>query len=96
MGAALQRLERLVCDLLARDPGLAAGCGRDLQAIDLLAQRLRGLAGCLAALSDPLDRGEAPRRSQLERTLPLEAQRLALLGAAAAPGPRAEPSVELF
>lgn len=93
MGEVVLSLERLVCDLLAHDPDLAAARGRELQAVDLLAQRLRGLGGCLAALADPLDAAPPAARLPLEAALPLAAQRAALLGE---PGARADSALELF
>jgi hypothetical protein len=96
MGAVVLSLERLVCDLVCREPSLAAAEGRELQAFDLLAQRLRGLSGCLAVLAGTLEEDcVEPSVADLVRALPLASQRAVLLGGAQ-PEIAAGSSLELF
>jgi hypothetical protein len=96
MGAVVLSLERLVCDLVSREPGLASAYGRELQAFDLLAQRLQGASNCLGLIGGALASGRAlPPSSDLAQALPLASQRTTLLGEGTSGDPM-DGSLELF
>lgn len=82
-------LERLVGDLALRQADNARAVATDLQAFDLLSQRLEGLAACLAVVAGAPDLGPDLPTQPLARVLPLAAQRAALLGAEPTPATRA-------
>lgn len=97
MAGVLGNLEQLAWELTTGPHGLAAARSNDLQAFDLLAQRIAGLSACLAALAGHIEDAIEIPASRLASLLPLAKQRDALLkGPQAAVEPSADAPPELF